>query len=344
MCTIKIGIVGTGVAASLHVKALSTIPEYKIIALYSRSKDKAKKFVKDLDLPSTVKIYTDYNQFLHDDLIELVDICTPSGTHLDFAIPAANAKKNLIIEKPLEITTARCDKIISAVEKNNVFLSVIFQNRYKPAVQLARRAIQDGSLGRLVLGTAEIKWFRASDYYQGEKGTELYGGALLNQGIHTIDLLQWLLGGDPKTVVGLIATRIHEIKVEDIGVGIVHFKSGAMGVIEAATCIFPGLPERLGLYGENGSIEIHGSVIKTWNIKNSALLNEAEKLMDEKQESGASSPVIPVENHRRQFLDILKSLSQRTKPLVDGEEARKSVAIIEGIYKSYLTQRFVHLE
>lgn len=341
MCAIKVGIVGTGTAASLHVKALLTIPEYEIIAVYSRFKEKAQDFIKDNNLPQTIKIYTNYIKFLDDDSIELVDICTPSGTHLDFALAAANAQKNMVIEKPLEITIERCDKILSAVEDKNVFLSVIYQNRFKPAVQLARRAISEGLLGRLVLGTAEIKWYRPSEYYAGGKGTQLYGGALLNQGSHTIDLLQWLLGGDPQSVYGFIATRIHKIEVEDIGVGIVQFKSGAVGVIEAATCIFPGLPERLGLYGEFGSIEIHGSAIRTWNVKNNALLGEAEKLMTETRETGASSPVIPIDNHRRQFLDILQALTLKTKPLVDGKEARKSVAIIEGIYKSYRLKKEV---
>jgi predicted dehydrogenase len=287
--------------------------------------------------------YDNYDRFLARHDLDAVIICTPSGTHADFAIPAAKAGKHLIVEKPLETTVARCTQIIKAAEEHDVTLSVIFQNRFKDAVLATRTALEEDRFGRLVLGDAQVKWSRPEEYYQGWKGTKRYdgGGALMNQGIHTIDLLQWMMG-PVEEVVGYVDTRAHQIEVEDVGVAALRFKSGALGVIEGSTALYPGLDEQLGIYGTDGSVEIEGNRIITWNFREKRdgdpeALNIGARTA---AGGGSSSPGgIGIENHRRQLAKIVEAIQRGKAPPVSGREATKSVAIIEAIYASSQARR-----
>ncbi len=338
MDKVRFGIVGTGLIANVHAQALATLDRAELRAVYSRSLARGKAFAERFN----ITWYDDYDRFLARDDLDAVIICTPSGTHADFAIPAAKAGKHLVVEKPLEITVKRCGLIIKAAKNNGVLLAVIFQNRFKDAVQVTRQALEEGRFGRLVLGDAHIKWYRPAEYYQGWKGTRQYdgGGALMNQGIHTIDLLQWMMG-PVEEVYGYVDTRVHRIEVEDVGIATLRFRSGALGVIEGSTALYPGIDERLGIYGEDGCVEVEGNRILTWKFKDERKSDQKIRVIGTGIEGkGSSNPGdIGIENHRRQLMEITRCIQEKNVPPVPGEEATKSVAIVEAIYASSRTGR-----
>ncbi len=340
---LNFGLVGTGAAAQLHVDALNKIKGAQVKAVYNRSSGKGQKFAKEWNLD----FVEEYEGLIGQDGIDVVDICTATGTHSRFAVVAAKAGKNLVIEKPLETTPEKCEKIIDAARENEVRLSVIFQNRFKDSVQIVRKALDRKRLGRPVLGEAEVKWFRSPEYYKNNwKGTKEMdgGGALINQSIHTIDLLQWLMG-EVTSVRGSVKTLVRDIEGEDVGAATLEFANGAVGVINGSTAIYPGLDERLGLYGTKGSIELEGSRINTWEFANKDELMESPKLNDaEPGKSGASNATdIDSENHRRQLQEIVDCLNRDDNPPVSGKEAKKSVQIINAIYESSSTGNEVEM-
>ena len=333
MDKLGIGIVGAGLIGQVHAEALAALDQAELRAVYNRTPKRGKALAEKFNIPW----YSRYERFLARDDVDAVVICTPSGTHADFAIPAAEAGKHLIVEKPLETTVARCAQIIEAAEEHDVTLSVIFQNRFKDAVLATRTALEEDRFGRLVLGDAHVKWSRPEEYYQGWKGTKRYdgGGALMNQGIHTIDLLQWMMG-PVEEVFGYVDARSHNIEVEDIGIATLKFQSGALGVIEGSTALYPGLDERLGIYGTDGSAEIEGNRINTWKFREKRDGDrETQKIGVGTKSGGSSSPGgIGIENHRRQLARIVEAIQEGEAPPVSGREAAKSVAIIEAIYAS----------
>lgn len=335
----KIGIVGAGAAAGLHAKALQGVKKASLESVYNRSPAHGKEFAQEWGIDH----FQDYQKFLSAKNLDYIVVCTPTGTHLEFALTAAEAGKNLVIEKPLETTVDRCDKIIDAAKENEIDLSVIFQNRFKKPTQKIKEVVENDKLGKLVLGLAEINWYRSGDYYKDNwKGTKKYdgGGALINQGIHTIDLLQWTMG-EVVAVNGKVKTLTHEIEGEDVGVASLEFDNGALGVITGSTSIYPGLQEELGVYGSGGSLELKGSEIVTWKTRDG---EEPSKEVKKGGESGASDPMdIDTQNHRNQWEKILKAKEQGEKPPVNGKEARKSVEIINSIYKSSRTGNRVKL-
>jgi predicted dehydrogenase len=342
MDKLGVGIVGAGLIGQVHAEALAGIEQAELKAVYNRSPKRGNPLADRFH----VTWYDDYDRFLARDDINVAIICTPSGLHADFALPAAAAGKHLIVEKPLEITAGRCDRIIEAAMENGVTLSVIYQNRFKDNVQALKKALDEGRFGRLVLSDAHIKWYRPEEYFQGWKGTKKYdgGGALMNQGCHTIDLLQWMMG-KVETVFGYVDILAHKIEVEDVGVAALRFKSGVLGIIEGSTAIYPGLDEQLGVYGEDGCIEIEGNRVRTWQFKEERAEDAAWRSIGKDKESGESSGLagIEVENHRRELREITTAIFEGKKPPIDGDEAKKSVAIIEAIYESNRTGKPVIL-
>ena len=335
----KIGIVGAGAAAGLHAKALQGVKGASLESIYNRSPAHGNEFAEEWG----IDYIQDYQKFLSGKNLDYIVVCTPTGTHLEFALPAAQAGKNLVIEKPLETTVNRCDKIIDAAEDNEIDLAVIFQNRFKKPAQKIKQAVKNDKLGKLVLGSAKINWYRSDDYYKDSwKGTKKYdgGGALINQGIHTIDLLQWIMA-DVVAISGKVKTLTHDIQGEDVGVANLEFENGALGVITGSTSAYPGLKEELGIYGSRGSLELKGSEIVTWEIRDEG--SSVEEL-EKGGKSGASDPMdIDTQNHRRQWEEILKARKLGEKPPVKGKEARKSVEIINSIYESSKTGNRINL-
>ena len=332
-------IVGCGMIAEYHTKAINEIDGAKVVAAFSRSPANGAKIAA---LSGGAVIYDDLDAMLAHPGVDVVTICTPSGAHRDPAMAAAKAGKHVVVEKPLEITLERCDAIISACDDAGVRLCTIFPSRFSRANLELKTAIDTGRFGRLTLGDTHVKWWRTQDYYDsgGWRGTwDLDGGgALMNQAIHNVDLLQWLMG-DVVSVTAFTDTLAHErIEVEDTAVAAIRFANGALGMIEAATSAYPGLLKRTEIHGSRGSARVEQDDITLWDFdlkapSDNAILAAMNAPASTK--AGASDPRgINHAGHRDQLSDFLQAIDEGHPAAVDGREGRKSVEIICAIYRS----------
>jgi predicted dehydrogenase len=334
--------------AAFHAKALQAIPYASLVASYDNRPGAAASFSSSYG----GRAYDSLDQFLADPDLKVVTICTPSGMHLEPALAAIEAGKHVIVEKPLEITLERCDRMIEAADKKGVQLAGIFPSRFHAVSKVIKANIDNGRFGRLALGDAYVKWFRSDDYYRSSnwKGTWKYdgGGALMNQSIHAIDLLQWFMG-PVESVQACAATIGHEgIEVEDTAVAVLRYANGAIGVIEGSTAVYPGFLKRLEISGTTGSVIMEEEDITTWSFSEEQPGDDAIRgrfANTTKSGGGAADPsAIGFHGHQHQFEDFLQVLeSGKGKPLVDGMEARKAVAIIVAIYESARTGQLVKM-
>lgn len=327
----NIGIIGTGSITGKHAQAISEIEGAELVALYNPNPESAAKAKAQFGLP----VFTDLSEFLNVPDLEIVCVCTPSGMHLEPGLAAAKSGKHLMIEKPIEINLQRTDELIAVCAESGVKLAVIFQNRFTGDYQKLKKAVTEGVFGRLLMGNAYVNWFRDSAYYSTSdwKGTLEAdgGGALINQGIHTIDLLLDLMG-DVKSVFGQVQTTLYPIEGEDLGAAIVNFKNGALGNITSATALYPGYPERIEIFGTEGSAILEAGKLTQWNVKGSS---ESVKPTENAGGSGASDPTaIGHQLHLEQWRLFVKAIKQNKTPVVDGNTARKSVELIRAIYFS----------
>jgi len=340
MATHGFGIIGCGMIAEFHTRAINDIEGARVVAAFSRSQTNGAKIAALAG--GDCVVYDDLSKMLAHPGVDVVCVCTPSGAHLDPSVQAARAGKHVVVEKPLEITLPRCDAIIRACDEAGVRLCTIFPSRFSAANIALKQAIDSGRFGRLTLGDTYVKWWRTQAYYDsgGWRGTwELDGGgALMNQAIHNVDLLSWLMG-DVDTIQALTALVAHErIEVEDTAVAALRFKNGALGVIEAATSAFPGLLKRTEIHGEHGSARVEQDDITLWSFagekpEDGPILERMKAVSG--FSAGASDPRgITHIGHRDQLADFLQAIDQGTAPLVDGREGRKSVEIIRAIYQS----------
>ena len=340
------GIIGCGMIAEYHTRAIGEIPGARVVAAWSRSPANGRK-IADL-AGGDVAITDDLDALLARPDIDVVCICTPSGAHLDPAVRAARAGKHVIVEKPLEITVPRCDEIIAACESAGVRLCAIFPSRFSPANVALKRAIDDGRFGKLTLGDTYVKWWRTQDYYDsgGWRGTwDLDGGgALMNQAIHNVDLIQWLMG-EVESVQAMTATLAHErIEVEDVAVAVLRFKSGALGVIEATTAAHPGLLKRTEIHGSAGSARVEQDDVTLWTFRDERPEDAAILTPQGQTTGGAGDPrAISHAGHRDQIADFLRAIDTGQPAQVDGREGRKAVEIIRAIYRSARTGGIVTL-
>ncbi len=342
-------IVGCGMIARFHGRALAEVPGAKLVALVSRRANNAKKLAEELNI--RCDIYTDLAPALVRKDVHVVVVTTPSGAHLEPAVAAAQAGKHVVVEKPLEITLERCDRIIDACARQRVQLCTIFPSRFGDANQTLKAAVNAGRFGRLTLGETTCKWWRPQSYYDegGWKGTRALdgGGALMNQAIHNVDLLSWLMG--PVTqLCGFTATLAHErIEVEDTAVACLRFANGALGVIQAATSVHPGLPKTIAVHGDRGTVVIEQDDVLRWELTPETPEDRAirARFAHKTHASGGSSNPAAISHtgHARQLTDFVRAIETRTAPLVDGREGRKAVEIILAIYRSAETGRVVEL-
>ena len=330
-------IVGCGMIAEYHARAIAEIPGARLLAVQSRTAANGTK-VAGLAVGDCV-IYPSVEGILAHPGVDVVCICTPSGAHQDPAVLAAKAGKHVVVEKPLEITLPRCDAIIDACEAAGVRLCTIFPSRFAEANRRLKAAVEAGRFGRLTLGDTHVKWWRTQEYYDsgGWRGTWSLdgGGALMNQAIHNVDLLQWLMG-PVEAVTAMTATLAHErIEVEDTAVAALRFANGALGVIEAATSAFPGLSKRLELHGTGGSARVEQDDITLWEFAAKVNSDRDVVLSTSNANSGAADPRgIKHDGHREQLADFLAAIDEGRPALVDGREGRKAVEIIRAIYRS----------
>jgi len=326
-----IGIVGTGAIAIKHAQAIAELQGAKLLGLFNPNPASAEAARARFSEP----VFSDMEEFLAIEGLDIVCICTPSGKHLEPGLEAIRAGKHLVVEKPIEINTDRADEMIEAAEQKGVKLAVIFQNRFSPDYQKLKQAVDAGVFGRLLMGNAYVNWFRNDAYYSTSawKGTLKAdgGGALINQGIHTIDLLLDLMG-EVKDVYGQVQTTLYPIEGEDLGAALVNFQNGALGNITAATALYPGYPERIEIFGTEGSAILEGGKLTAWNVKEQPPMEVAAEAASG---SGSSDPnAIGIQLHLDQWRLFLEALDRDQAVVVDGTTARKSVALIRAIYES----------
>ncbi|MDO5552841.1 MAG: Gfo/Idh/MocA family oxidoreductase [Planctomycetia bacterium] len=340
------GIIGCGMIANFHAKAIQEAGG-RLVACFDMVPASADRIATEYGC----RAYHSLSDFLADKDVEIVTIGTPSGAHADPAIAAAEAGKNVIVEKPLEITPQRCDRIISACEKAGVTLSTIFPSRFHQSSVQLKSAVEKGRFGKLTLGDSIVKWFRTQEYYDSGKWRGTWeldgGGALMNQAIHSVDLLLWLMGpvAEVSAMTGLLA---HErIEVEDVAIATLRFKSGAFGTLEATTAAWPGYLKRIELHGSTGSAVIEEEDIVKWDFAVADPEDDAIRATMAGRMSGGGGAADPAaighHAHAKQFADVMAAITERRKPQIDGYEGRRSVEVICAVYESAKTGKIVSL-
>lgn len=330
------GIIGCGMIADFHAKAIADVEGAELVCCFDLSKERADALAEKYG----IRGYDNLDAMLADPDLDVVTIGTPSGAHRDPAVAAAKAGKHVIVEKPLEITLEKCDDIIRACEENNVTLSTIFPSRFHAPSNKIKNAIESGRFGRLTVGDAIVKWYRSQEYYDSGawRGTWALdgGGALMNQAIHSVDLLTWLMG-PVKEIRAQIAMLAHErIEVEDTAVATLMFENGALGIIEASTAIYPGYLKRIEIHGSAGSAVMEEEDIIKWDFAEEAPVDAEIKAAMEGSISGGGGAADPSaighHGHAHQFADVVDAINTGRKPAIDGHEGRRSVEIILAIY------------
>lgn len=355
--TVRYGVIGCGVISPWHLRSLKEhVKGVHVVAVSDEVPERAEARAKEFGVS---KFYTRAEDLLADPDIDAVSVCTPSGLHGDIVIAAARAGKHAMTEKPIDITLEKIDAMLAACQEHKTKLAVIFQRRTSSLWQLVRETVQSGKLGRMVLGDAYLKYYRSQDYYDSGawRGTWALdgGGALMNQGVHLVDQLQWVMG----PVDSLFAFADHlarNIEVEDTSVAALKFKSGAFGTIEGTTSVigsaeweknadgrvevtkWGGLEHRLEFHGDRGTIMVDGERIVRWTVP-----GEPEPdLTNENAGSAASDPTaIGMRGHIIQLQDFVDAIREDRRPMVTGEDARPAVEIILGVYESARTGKLV---
>jgi UDP-N-acetyl-2-amino-2-deoxyglucuronate dehydrogenase len=343
MSKLKFAIIGCGRISKWHVEAIAKNSNEAVLVatsdvLENAAKEKAdiyKGFFPD----ANVAVYTDYKEMLDKEEIDVVALATESGYHPEIAMYCMNKGKHIIVEKPMALSTKDADMMIECAKKNNVKLCVSHQNRFNPPIQLLRSAVEEGRFGKLVNGMASIRWNRNMGYYQQApwRGTwELDGGTLMNQCIHDIDLLQWMMGGEVESVYAQTGTFLRDIAGEDFGAIVIRFKNGAIGMVEGSACVYPkNLEETLSIFGETGAVVIGGLAvnrIETWRFADG---KDSEDDILKTQEGDPDT--VYGHGHTPLFEDMIDAIKNNREPLINGEEGKKGMEIILAAYKSQKT-------
>jgi predicted dehydrogenase len=339
--TFNMGILGGGNISETHARAAREIEGARIVAVCGSNIEKVGRLAEF----TGGSAYEDFESFLNHSPMQVVLIGSPSGLHADQGIQAARRGLHVLVEKPVAITTKQTDALIAECEKAGVKLGVFFQDRVAPDIRKLKELIAGGRLGKPVLATAHVKWYRPPEYYKDSRWRGTWaldgGGALMNQGIHTVDLLLWLMG-DVTSVWSKAITALHDIEVEDTTVAALEFSNGAIGTLEAATSLYPGLPRRLEVSGSEGTIILEGDRIASASLRAPLLdlVSEKAKADDERAVSPAISDA---RGHRMIIEDFLHAIAVNGAPLCDGHQARRSVELVNAIYESSRTGQPVKL-
>jgi len=343
---ISVALIGCGrIAKKSHTEAIIANQDlidcaYVCDLIEDNAHEFASKIVSNTETEPVIT--NNYRKLLSDPNLDAVVIATESGKHFKIAIDALNAGKHVLVEKPMALSTEHLSLMINKAREKNLKLAVCHQNRLNPPVQEVRKKIESGDFGKILYGAIQIRWSRNENYYKQApwRGTwEMDGGALMNQSIHGIDLLQWMLGEDVEEVYGVISNMKHPyIEAEDFGTAILKFKNGVIGIIEATTNIYPkNLEEKLSIFGEKGTVIIGGLAvnrIETWNFPNESS-HPFMNLSDPETVYGHSHIAI--------YRDFAESITNDKEPYINGEEGRKAVDIVLAIYKSFKEKRAVRI-
>ena len=337
----KYALIGCGRIAINHIKAVIN-NQLELVAVCDVLPSKMEELLSKQGLAENKDIlrYTDYRQMIEEHPeIQLISIATESGSHAEIALYCIDQGINLIIEKPMAMSIADADEIIRRAEANHVKVSACHQNRFNIAVQKLRKAVEAGRFGKLSHGSIHVRWNRNKDYYTQApwRGTWAQdGGALMNQCIHGIDLLRWMMGNEVDTVYGVTRQQQHHyLEAEDVGMAVVTFKNGAVATIEGTTNVYPkNLEETLFLFGENGTVKLGGKStnnIDVWDFADETEADQANKGLEE-----ATSNVYG-NGHTSLYADMIDAIKNNRKPYVDAVAGRNALEMILSIYKSMKT-------
>lgn len=333
----KYGLIGCGRIATNHMKA-ATNNELEIVAVCDVLPEKMEAILEKHELleDTSIKRYTDYKEMIEEEKPELVSIATESGSHAEIAIYCIERDVNVIIEKPMAMSIKDADMIIKLAEEKNVKVSACHQNRFNVAIQELREAVEKNRFGRISHGSIHVRWNRNKAYYDQApwRGTWAEdGGCLMNQCIHGIDLLRWMMGDEVEEVYGATRQQFHDyLEAEDVGVAVVKFKNGAIGTIEGTTNVFPkNLEETLYIFGENGTVKIGGTStnnIDVWDFADETEEDQAKKNLQEQTSNVYGN------GHTSLFADVIDAIKRDRPPYVDAVAGRNALEMVLAIYKS----------
>ncbi|CAG7628906.1 Gfo/Idh/MocA family protein [Paenibacillus allorhizosphaerae] len=325
-----IAVIGCGAVSEFHLNAIRGLDNAKLTGVASRREDRARETGERECCAWT----TDYSELLRHPETDIVCLTTDSGSHYSIALDVLNAGKHLFVEKPIAMTTEQADRMILLAKEKGVTLSVVSQRRFEAQHRLVKRVVSEGKIGKLMLVEVSCPYFRSQAYYdssawRGKIAED--GGALMNQGIHSIDLMLWL-GGPVQSVYGKTATLCHDMEAEDMGLAMLRFRNGAFGTIMSSTGIRPGFAPSLHLYGDKGTIKLEGTAITHWTVPD---MEPPEMTDTSTGGGGASDPrSISMQYHKLQLVELLAALSEGREPEVTGTDGKRAVQLIEAIYDS----------
>jgi predicted dehydrogenase len=338
------GIAGAGVIGAVHAEAIGLVPGASLAAVT----DEAPGLAKAAAGAWGCSAEPDLAALLARDDVDVVCVCVPSGLHADVGVQAAAAGKHLVVEKPIEVTLEAADRLIAAARRSGVGVTVISQHRFDTGLDELRRLLYRGALGSLLLGEASTKWYRTQDYYDSAawRGTwAMDGGSLMNQGVHYVDLLLWVMG-QAVEVTAVCATQAHQIEAEDTALALVKFGSGALGTIVSSTAVYPGFDQRLEITGTKGTV-----IVQDGRIIRRALAGEQQRPEPDSQSAGSPAPGTPApaapanpagidpSSHAAQIADFLAAIDNGRQPAVTAQSARAALEVICAVYESARTGR-----
>ncbi len=330
--TVCFAILGCGMISSVHADSIHAIPGAELVGVFDMSEDRCNGFA----MRYGVKAYGSMDALLTDNNVDAVCICTPSGFHADNAIEVIRAQKHVLVEKPLALNTDDCDRLIEAAAEYGVTAGVMSQLRFADTTRMLKSLVENGELGRVVTADIIMKYHRSPEYYALSpwRGTWKHdgGGALMNQGIHGIDLLLSIMG-KAKSVYGMARTLRHSIEVEDTATAVVEFENGALGIIQGTTSVSPGYPRVLTVSGTKGTVAITENRFTEWRIPDKEIPDGMQ--LGGEIVSGAQNPTdISCEGHIAQIQDFVDAILRHREPLVSFADGRRTVEMITAIYAS----------
>src|SRR6202162_844165 len=340
--TTHIGLIGGGNISETHARAARAIPDVEIAAIFGTNAEKVDRLCSEYG----GKPFCNFDEFLAHRPMELVAIGSPSGLHAEQGIAAARHGLHVLTEKPIDTAVERADALIAETRKAGVQLGVFFQDRCKPNILSVKNAVDAGALGKPILADARVKWYRPPNYYGNSRWRGTWaldgGGALINQAVHTLDLMLWIFG-EVKAVQATCKTALHAIEAEDTLIAMLEFANGALGVLQAATSVFPGYPRRLELAGSEGTLIIEHDRLLTVDLKNPApdLLKSSEA---DKNLSSSSPIVSDSRGHQAVLEDFLRAIRTNTRQRCDRQEGRRSRALVQATYDAFCAGKRVRTE
>jgi UDP-N-acetyl-2-amino-2-deoxyglucuronate dehydrogenase len=349
---LRFGIIGCGVIGRLHAEAITSLPDAQLVAVADIIPERAQELAEKYH----VKPYSDFHEMLAREQLDVVDICTPSGQHGEEAILVMRSGRHVIVEKPMDISREAIEEMLRVQQEAGVKLAVISQHRFDPVTREVHDLVEEQAFGRLVLGNAAIPWWRSQAYYDSGawRGTwELDGGGvLMNQSIHSIDLLQWLMG-PVKSVFAYTDTMVHRVETEDVAVAVLRFANGALGTISATTGAYPGASTRIEIYGDKGSAVIEDDQLSYLHLARddseevgpygAGAAKRAQRTQTADKSAAQDPAALAIRSHISQIADMMRAIRADSTPLLDGYGAKHPVEIILAIYESARTHQEVTL-